>query len=445
MKSEKDLSLVFDPAAEIAASGYWEVGAHPNYLLSVNEDVVTARERLAQVADTTLTVILYGERGVGKEVLAHGVHNLSSREPHPFTALNAYAVPKAALERELFGHGSGGKLAAAEQGTLYIHGIELLPAEVNARLVEWKKEQEGSGHPDPRIILSCEAPSMSREGLEDLQRMWVRAGGAVRVEIPALRERPEDIPLLATHIVQKYGPFYGSNIRVLRGSFLRFLQGIGVGGEWGGAVLLALEHSGGARRGLHGAWPQMGVPAGLLLSTSVFAALSAWLPEPAFLAWGWRVPFLISVVLIGVGLFVRLQILETPVFEKLKADRRESSVPLLDVLREHPRELLIFQRGPSPKFRAVAIPAVEGAGRHGEQGAEQAAMHQRGEGSAKGQGGAAARTRAENRAPEQEARPEKGSVLQHMKPLALDSGVIQSRRMPGPQGEPVQDGSRQRA
>lgn len=224
MKSEKDLSLVFDPAAEIAASGYWEVGAHPNYLLSVNEDVVTARERLAQVADTTLTVILYGERGVGKEVLAHGVHNLSSREPHPFTALNAYAVPKAALERELFGHGSGGKLAAAEQGTLYIHGIELLPDEVNARLVEWKKEQEGSGHPDPRIILSCEAPSMSREGLEDLQRIWVRAGGAVRVEIPALRERPEDIPLLATHIVQKYGPFYGSNIRVLRGSFLRYLQ-----------------------------------------------------------------------------------------------------------------------------------------------------------------------------------------------------------------------------
>jgi MFS transporter, MHS family, shikimate and dehydroshikimate transport protein len=122
---------------------------------------------------------------------------------------------------------------------------------------------------------------------------------------------------------------------------LRFLQGIGVGGEWGGAVLLAVEHSGGAHRGFHGSWPQMGVPAGLLLSTSVFAALSSWLPEPAFLDWGWRVPFLISVVLIAIGLFVRLRILETPVFEQLKQDRRASSTPLVDVLREHPRELLI--------------------------------------------------------------------------------------------------------
>jgi metabolite-proton symporter len=122
---------------------------------------------------------------------------------------------------------------------------------------------------------------------------------------------------------------------------LRFLQGFGVGGEWGGAVLLAVEHSGGERRGFHGSWPQTGVPAGLLLSTSVFAALSAWLPEPAFLAWGWRVPFLVSVVLIAIGLFVRLRILETPVFEKLEQDGRKSSNPLLDVLREHPRELLI--------------------------------------------------------------------------------------------------------
>jgi MFS transporter, MHS family, shikimate and dehydroshikimate transport protein len=122
---------------------------------------------------------------------------------------------------------------------------------------------------------------------------------------------------------------------------LRFLQGIGVGGEWGGAVLLAVEHSGGARRGFHGSWPQMGVPAGLLLSTIVFAALSSWLPEPAFLAWGWRVPFLVSVVLIGIGLFVRLRIFETPVFEKIQRDGRESSTPLFDVLREHPRELLV--------------------------------------------------------------------------------------------------------
>ncbi len=122
---------------------------------------------------------------------------------------------------------------------------------------------------------------------------------------------------------------------------LRFVQGIGVGGEWGGAVLLAVEHSGGARRGLHGSWPQMGVPAGLLLSTGVFAALSSGLGEEAFAAWGWRLPFLLSVLLVGVGLFVRLRILETPAFAKLKEAGRESSVPLLDLFREHPREVLV--------------------------------------------------------------------------------------------------------
>jgi MFS transporter, MHS family, shikimate and dehydroshikimate transport protein len=122
---------------------------------------------------------------------------------------------------------------------------------------------------------------------------------------------------------------------------LRFVQGIGVGGEWGGAVLLAVEHSGGARRGLHGAWPQMGVPAGLLLATGVFSLFSSQLSESAFLAWGWRVPFLLSLALIGLGLFIRLRILETPAFERVKEARRESRVPLFDVFREHPRELAV--------------------------------------------------------------------------------------------------------
>jgi MFS transporter, MHS family, shikimate and dehydroshikimate transport protein len=122
---------------------------------------------------------------------------------------------------------------------------------------------------------------------------------------------------------------------------LRFLQGFGVGGEWGGAVLLAVEHSGGGRRGFHGSWPQMGVPAGLLLSTGAFALVSSRLSPSEFLAWGWRVPFLISVVLIAVGLFVRLRILETPVFEKVKERARDSRLPMLDLLREHPREVLI--------------------------------------------------------------------------------------------------------
>jgi metabolite-proton symporter len=122
---------------------------------------------------------------------------------------------------------------------------------------------------------------------------------------------------------------------------LRFVQGFGVGGEWGGAVLLAVEHSGGERRGFHGSWPQMGVPGGGLLSTVIFAAFSSWLPEPAFLRWGWRIPFLISVLLVAVGLFVRLRVLESPSFEKVKEARRESRTPLLDVFRDHPREVLI--------------------------------------------------------------------------------------------------------
>jgi metabolite-proton symporter len=122
---------------------------------------------------------------------------------------------------------------------------------------------------------------------------------------------------------------------------LRFVQGFGVGGEWGGAVLLAVEHSGGPRRGFHGSWPQMGVPAGLLLSTAVFAAFSSALPEREFLAWGWRIPFLISFLLVGVGLFIRLRVLESPAFEKLKETGRASRAPLLDVFREHRREVLI--------------------------------------------------------------------------------------------------------
>lgn len=122
---------------------------------------------------------------------------------------------------------------------------------------------------------------------------------------------------------------------------IRFVQGIGVGGEWAGAVLMAVEHSGSERRGFHGSWPQMGVPAGLLLSTAVFALASTALSEEQFLSWGWRVPFLLSIVLIAVGLFIRLRVLESPAFERVKAERREERMPLLTVIREHPRELLV--------------------------------------------------------------------------------------------------------
>jgi len=121
---------------------------------------------------------------------------------------------------------------------------------------------------------------------------------------------------------------------------LRLAQGFGVGGEWGGAVLMAVEHAPAGARGFYGSWPQIGVPAGLLLSTAVFAWF-ARLPEDQFLSWGWRVPFLVSILLVGVGLIIRLRILETPAFVRLKAARTEARRPIVEVLRTHPREVLL--------------------------------------------------------------------------------------------------------
>jgi MFS transporter, MHS family, shikimate and dehydroshikimate transport protein len=122
---------------------------------------------------------------------------------------------------------------------------------------------------------------------------------------------------------------------------LRFLQGFGVGGEWGGAVLMAVEHAPSGRRGFFGSWPQMGVPIGLLLSTAVFDVVSSALSEQQFSTWGWRVPFLLSIVLVGVGLFIRLRILESPAFARVKETGTEARVPILDVLRTHPKNVLL--------------------------------------------------------------------------------------------------------
>lgn len=121
---------------------------------------------------------------------------------------------------------------------------------------------------------------------------------------------------------------------------LRLAQGFGVGGEWGGAVLMAVEHSPPGRRGFYGSWPQVGVPAGLLLSTAVFAVISR-MPADRLLAWGWRVAFLASILLVGVGLYIRLSITEPPAFVEMKKTRGESRMPVLDALRHHPRSVLL--------------------------------------------------------------------------------------------------------
>src|SRR5947208_9352382 len=122
---------------------------------------------------------------------------------------------------------------------------------------------------------------------------------------------------------------------------LRFIQGVGVGGEWGGSVLLSMEWAQSNRhRGFIASWPQFGVPAGLFLSNLAVLGLSA-LSGEQFLTWGWRVPFLFSIVLVAVGLYIRLGILETPVFVRLVAERRIERAPVLEVLRRQPREIIL--------------------------------------------------------------------------------------------------------
>jgi MFS family permease len=122
---------------------------------------------------------------------------------------------------------------------------------------------------------------------------------------------------------------------------LRTLQGIGVGGEWGGSVLIAMEWSRTHQsRGLVASWPQFGVPAGLFLSNLVILGFSAW-SGPDFIAWGWRVPFMLSIVLIGIGLWIRLGILETPVFKQLVDSNRIEKAPILEVIKRQPREIIL--------------------------------------------------------------------------------------------------------
>jgi len=127
--------------------------------------------------------------------------------------------------------------------------------------------------------------------------------------------------------------------------FLRLVQGFAVGGEWGGAVLIVSEHGDERRRGFWASWPQAGVPAGNLLATAVLAILAAVQTDAAFESWGWRIPFLLSGVLVVIGLWIRLAVAESPVFVEAvrKADGEEvpEKAPILTVLRFHWREVLI--------------------------------------------------------------------------------------------------------
>jgi metabolite-proton symporter len=121
----------------------------------------------------------------------------------------------------------------------------------------------------------------------------------------------------------------------------RFGQGLGLGGEWGGAVLLATENAPPGKHAWYGMFPQLGAPIGFVCSTGIFLLLTQWLSEPELFAWGWRVPFLASAVLVFVGLYVRLRLAETPAFQRVAERGELVRVPVLTVCSAHPRTLIL--------------------------------------------------------------------------------------------------------
>jgi MFS family permease len=122
---------------------------------------------------------------------------------------------------------------------------------------------------------------------------------------------------------------------------LRFIQGVGVGGEWGGSVLMSMEWARtNEHRGFVASWPQFGVPAGLFLANLAVLAMSE-ISGSGFITWGWRVPFFLSIVLVVIGLYIRLNILETPIFARLLAERKIEKTPMLEVLRRQPKDILL--------------------------------------------------------------------------------------------------------
>ncbi|MHC2238345.1 MFS transporter [Bradyrhizobium diazoefficiens] len=121
----------------------------------------------------------------------------------------------------------------------------------------------------------------------------------------------------------------------------RLIQGFGLGGEWGGAVLMAVEHAPADKKGFYGSWPQLGAPLGLVLGTLVFSVVSAMLTDAQLLSWGWRIPFLFSIALVLVGLWIRFTIAESPEFQKVKDTKQEVKMPILEAIRMYPKNILL--------------------------------------------------------------------------------------------------------
>src|SRR3984893_2440227 len=124
-------------------------------------------------------------------------------------------------------------------------------------------------------------------------------------------------------------------------TIIRFIQGIGVGGEWGGSVLLAMEWARtNKHRGFIASWPQLGGPAGLLLANIAVLVFSS-ISGDQFLVWGWRIPFMLSIVMVAIGLYIRLGIMETPTFRRIVAENRVARVPVIEVIKRQPRSIIL--------------------------------------------------------------------------------------------------------
>ena len=121
----------------------------------------------------------------------------------------------------------------------------------------------------------------------------------------------------------------------------RLIQGFGLGGEWGGAVLMAVEHAPEDKKGFYGSWPQLGAPLGLVLGTLVFSVVSAFLTDDQLYAWGWRLPFLFSIFLVIVGLWIRFTLAKSPEFQKVKDNKEEVKMPIVDAIRLYPKNILL--------------------------------------------------------------------------------------------------------
>ncbi len=144
-------------------------------------------------------------------------------------------------------------------------------------------------------------------------------------------------------------------------TLLRFLQGFAVGGEWGGATLMVVEHAPSSRRGFYGSWPQMGIPGALILSTGVMAITTALTTPEQFAAWGWRIPFLLSSVLVGVGFVIRRRVSESPSFKKLQRTHTEAKMPIKTVLASHKKrtfQVVAAQAAENTSFFVISVYAL---------------------------------------------------------------------------------------